>query len=297
MSAYEHIHPDFWPVMAMSDEARIDFMYEPRWIGYGAADRLIVDLEAKMRRPGRPRQISMLVVGDSNNGKTTIIRRFQSLYGKGFVDEEQMTPNKPVILIESPPSADEKGLYVAILEQFFAPYRHHDPCTKLRMQVLHMMRECHVRMLIIDEFHSLLTGTTHKQRELMNALRNLCNELAIPVVGVGTKDAMRVLHSDPQYASRFDVVKLQTWELNKSFQGLLKSFEKILPLKKPSQIYMPELATKIHAISGGNLGNVHRLLIESATMAIQEKTEHIDMAILERNKWVTPTAGIREVVL
>lgn len=107
-----------------------------------------------------------------------------------------------------------------------------------------------VKMLIIDEFHSLLVGTPRLQRQVMNAIKMLCNELQIPIVGVGTKDAIRVMHTDPQHASRFDVAELSVWKLNKEFQKLIFQFETILPLKKPSLLHKPELATKIHTISG-----------------------------------------------
>ena len=69
-------------------------------------------------------------------------------------------------------------------------------------------------MLIIDEFYSLLVGTPRLQRQVMNAIKMLCNELQIPIVGVGTKDAIRVLHTHPQHASRFDVAELPTWKLD-----------------------------------------------------------------------------------
>ena len=69
-------------------------------------------------------------------------------------------------------------------------------------------------MLIIDEFHSLLVGTPRLQRQVMNAIKMLCNELQIPIVDVGTKDAIRVLHTYPQHASRFDVAELPTWKLD-----------------------------------------------------------------------------------
>lgn len=97
----------------------------------------------------------------------------------------------------------------------------------------------------------------------------MCGELAIPIVGVGTREAVRVLHTDPQHASRFDVVALPMWELNQDFQRLLAGFEKVLPLQKPSRLHQPELASRLHTISGGNLGDLHRLLVVCATDAIQ----------------------------
>lgn len=295
MNEFVHIHPDFRHVMGLSDKERLEFLDQPRWIGYKSAQLILDTLQGLLHKPLRPRMLNLLVVGDPNNGKTTIIRRFRDLCGQGYVNEDA-EPVKPVIIAEAPPSADEKGLYISILERFFAPYRASDPVSKLRYQVIHMFRACHVQMLIIDEFHSLLTGSAIKQREVMNAIKLLCNELAIPIIGVGTREAVRVLHTDPQHASRFDVLNLPGWELNHDFQRLLAGFEKVLPLKHPSRLHEPELASLLHAISQGNLGNLHRLLTECATEAISSGKERIDKTVIEGKAWMRPTRGIRELV-
>lgn len=291
---YDHIHPDFRHIMAFSDKDRMAFMDMPRWISYPTAQKIIESLQGLMIKPAKPRMPNLLIVGEPNNGKTSIVRRFRELYGQGYLDENN-DPVKPVVIAESPPSADEKGLYISILEQFFTPYRASDSTAKLRFQVVHTLRLCKTKLLMIDEFHSMLTGSTVKQREVMNAIKFLCNELAIPIVGVGTREAVMVLHSDPQHASRFDVVSLPLWELNKDFQKLLAGFEKVLPLKKPSRLHEPELATLIHAISEGNTGNIHRLLVECAREAIESGKEFIDLPLVQSKSWVKPTKGVREI--
>lgn len=293
---YEHIHPDFRHIMGMTDTERLKFMDQPRWIGYKSAQQILDTLQGLMNKPTRPRMPNLLIVGDSNNGKTTIIRRFKELCGQGYVNDDS-EPVKPIIIAEAPPSADEKGLYISILEQFFTPYRASDAVSKLRYQVIHLLRMCHTKVLVIDEFHSLLTGSAIKQREVMNAIKLLCNELAIPIIGVGTREAVRVLHTDPQHASRFDVIALPAWGLNQDFQRLLAGFEKVLPLKNPSKLHEPELASLIHIISEGNTGNIHRLLVECATEAIKNGKEQIDKPIVESKAWLRPTRGIREVIV
>lgn len=291
---YEHIHPDFRDVMTSSDESRLNFIDQPRWVGYDRAREALDTLQGLMNKPRQPRMPNLLLVGEPNNGKTTLVKRFAALCGEGFVDEN-VEPVKPMIIAEAPPSADEKSLYISILERFWAPYRPSSPVSQLRYQCIHQLRYCKVRILIIDEFHSLLTGTTVKQREVMNALKLLCNEVGIPIVGVGTRDAVRVLHTDPQHASRFDVLTLPLWELNEEFQTLLAGFERVLPLQKPSMISMPGPATLIHAISRGNLGDVRRLLNECARQAIKQGTEQITEQLIRSNAWLQPTKGIREL--
>jgi len=294
--AYGHIHPEFREIAAMPADQRIAFLDEPRWIRYRAADEIIETMHGLLRKPKRHRMPNMLLVGEPNNGKTTIVRRFHEQAGKSYVNDDG-EPVNPIILAESPPSADEKALYISILERFHAPYRASHPVSKLRYQVIHLFRYCHVRMLIVDEFHSLLTGSAIKQREVMNAIKMLCNELAIPIVGVGTADAVKVLHTDPQHASRFDVVRLPRWEANAEFLKLLRSFERVLPLKRPSRLHQPELAEPLLVISRGIIGNLHRLLVECSIVAIKTGKEQIDREIIESKKCLQPTApyGIREL--
>lgn len=294
MSEYNHIHPNFLHIMNMSSEERITFLDEPRWIGYDKAQYILDTLTEYMNKPKKPRMLNLLLVGESNNGKTTIVKRYYDLCGKAYVDENADSVI-PILHAEAPPSADEKGLYISLLEKFYIPYRATDPINKLRHQVIHMFRLCQVKLLIIDEFHSLLTGTAAKQREVMNAIKYICNELCIPIVGVGTREAVRVLHSDPQHASRFDVISLPLWTLNKEFQMLLASFEKILPLKKASKLHQKELASSFHAISNGNLGDLHRLLIECSKEAIKSGEECITNEIIKDKSWMKPTRGIREL--
>jgi hypothetical protein len=292
----DHIHPDFRHVVGMDNKERIQFLDHPRWIGYRKATELLDLMEDLLRKPTKPRMVNLLIVGDSNNGKTTLIRRFKELHGEGYVDDDE-EPVKPVILAESPPSADEKGLYLSLLNQFWAPHRTSDSKAKLRYQLISLCRSCHVKMIIIDEIHSLLTGSAIKQRETMNAIKLLCNELMIPFIGVGTREAVRVLHTDPQHASRFDVFSLARWELNKEFQLLLADFEKVLPLRLPSKLSAPELASTLFSISGGNIGDLHRLLIECTKEAILQGKEKIDLDIVKEKVWLRPTHGIRELQL
>lgn len=57
---------------------------------------------------------NLLVVGDSNNGKTTLIRHFYNLYGQTYIDSLS-DGIRLIILTEAPPSANEKELYIALL--------------------------------------------------------------------------------------------------------------------------------------------------------------------------------------
>lgn len=291
---YQHIHERFRDVMRLSDAERIAFLDENRWIGYERAQFILDTLVGLMNKPRRPRMPNLLIVGDSNMGKTTIIRRFESLCGQGYIDAESESV-RSIIVAEAPPSPDEKGLYISILRRFWAPFRVNDTAPALRQEALNRLLSCKAKVLVIDELHSILSGPPAKQRLVMNSIKMLCNELCIPIVGVGTRDAVKVLHTDPQHASRFDVVSLPKWELDAEFQKMLAGFERVLPLKRPSNLSEPEMATALHSVADGNLGDLQRLLVECCKEAIKSGTERITMSIVKGKAWVRPTRGIREL--
>ncbi|MED7819067.1 MULTISPECIES: TniB family NTP-binding protein [unclassified Francisella] len=292
---YTHLNEETKSIVELDLDTRIEYLYQPIWINYPKTIDVIKLLNSLLKRPKQPRMQNLLLIGESNIGKTSLINYFHSIHpNHTSEDEDGMSKvNKTLVIAQSPATADEKGLYVSILDTFWTPYRVTDSTVKLRYQVIHLMRLCNVKMLILDEIHNLLSGTASKQRTVMNAIKNLGNELLIPIVGVGTKDAALILHSDPQHASRFDIVNLPKWDLDKNFRSLLKSFEMRLPLKEASNLASKEKATLLYTISEGNLGDLHKLLIECCITTLETKSESISTDIIKQHKWVKKTHGLR----
>ena len=73
---------------------------------------------------------------------------------------------------------------------------------------LALLRKVGVHMLVIDELHNVLAGNSVNRREFLNLLRFLGNELRIPLVGVGTRDAYLAIRSDDQLENRFEPMML-----------------------------------------------------------------------------------------
>ena len=75
-----------------------------------------------------------------------------------------------------------------------------------------------------------------KQKRFLNALRYLANELRISIVCLGTEEMMRVIRSVSSVENRFPPTILPRWRTDDEFRQLLASFEKIIPLKYPSDL-------------------------------------------------------------
>jgi hypothetical protein len=195
----------------------------------------------------------------------------------------------PVLSIQAPPGPDERGLYNAILNRLFERNKSAESTDQKRDRVIGILKRIDLGMIVIDEIHHLLAGPMLKQRNFLNVLKYLGNELRVPIVGVGTIDAARAVQIDPQLANRFIPEVLPTWELNADFARLLASFESLLPLKKPSNLAEKNMASRILATTGGTIGEISMLLNEAAIHAIRTKSEIIDETCLAGCSYSSPS--------
>jgi len=108
-----------------------------------------------------------------------------------------------------------------------------------------------VRILVIDEIHSILAGTFREQRIVLNAIRFLANDLRIPLVCVGTHEAKQALMTDQQLADRFEAWELPPWQDDPALLQLLASFAAILPLRRASELRDPKIRKRVLVLTEG----------------------------------------------
>ena len=295
MSDLSHLVETLRPVLDLPADDRIQHLrQQPHWIGYTHSKRILEKLEDLFQYPRVDRMPNLLIVGETNNGKTMIASRFQRLHpAADNVNGERHVV--PVLLIQAPPSPDESRFYGAILDALRVPYKPRGFVEEKQLKVLHMLRTVQLRVLIIDEIHHILAGHIAKQRHFLNVLKYLGNELKIPLVGVGTMDALRAIQTDPQMVNRFEPVALPRWEMNRDFQMLLASFERILPLREQSLLAEPKMAAKLLALSEGTIGDLFALLVAATVRAIRIGAERIDEDVLAKIDWIAPSARRRAI--
>ncbi len=236
---------------------------------------------------------NLLIVGDTNAGKTMLANRFVQLHpADDNPDGDAVIV--PVLAVQAPPGPDENRFYNTILETLFAPYNPRERVAQKQVQVLRILKQIGLRMLIIDEVHNVLTGPVNKQRQFLNVLKYLGNDLQIPLVGLGTKEALRAIQADPQLANRFEPAALPRWRLNQEFQMLLASFERALPLREPSRLADEQVARKLLVLSEGSLGELSVLLTAAAVYAVQSGAERIDAHVLAAIDWIPPSERRRQ---
>lgn len=275
-----------------SNEERINYISRETWVDYPVAENILNKMERLIRyEKNKSRITSILLVGSSNNGKTSLLERFEELHPPYDYNVDGGRPDwvkddffdnhsgigKPVLYIVAPPEPNESRLYTNILNEINAPYKERDPLSKKQYLVEYYLKIFNVEMLIIDEIHGILSGSTARQKQIMNAIKNLSNMLQIPIVLSGIKDALHTINTDTQLSSRFRPEYLPKWKMGPEFINILGTIISMMPLKKTSTILNPEAASVILDISEGYIGDIFGLVKEAAIYAIVSGSEKITL--------------------
>ena len=297
MVDYAHLQPATRPFAAEDAQSRIRRIRTDRWIGYARAEAVLAALEDLLTFPKRLRMPNLLLVGPTNNGKTMIVEKFRRAHAS--VSEGETDAGAaivPVLKIQMPAGPDEGRFFGAILEALGMPYGARDRVATKQDTAVRIMRATGARLLVIDELHNLLSGTALQQRRLLNVLRWLGNELQIPLVGVGTPEALRAIRSDEQLVNRFEPFALPLWTDDDEYRRLLNTLEAVLPLRKPSHLADPAMAGRILTAAEGVLGEIIAIIVRSAVVAVDSGTETISARMIERASFIRPSERRRVAV-
>lgn len=274
-------------VAAATKEERIHAARQFKWIGYTQAKTILQKMEELLLYPKSHRMPNLLLVGDSNNGKTAILSKFDQTH-LAYINEESCSLINPVLMIQAPPEPDERRFYNAILEKLFAPYKTSEKLDSRYLRVKNLLANLGVRILIIDEIHHVLAGSPSKQRTFLNVIKHLSNDLQIPLICAGTKLAFNAIQTDHQLSNRFEPRVLPRWSNDTELKRLLLSFEKVLPLKIESHLLENSISSKILALSDGLIGEIAKILELSTILAIESGVEKISLDIINGIDYTPP---------
>lgn len=277
-AALAHLGPDRQDIAALTSKERIRLAREDAWIGYGAAKAGLQRLEDLLDHPKSPRMPNILVVGDSGNGKTSLIGRFRDLHPP--IIKPDGRGEQPVVVMTMPAEPSEARFWSDLIAAMGVARNDAGSVQAKMSQAMLLLQGLHCRMLVIDEIHNVLNGNLPRQKQLLAMLKNLGSKLMIPIVVVGTEAAKRTLQTDPQLANRFEAIALPKWRLDAEFLSLLASFERILPLLQRSNLSGQELAVPLFNMSKGSIGHLTRVLRRAAVEAIRSGDERVTPEIL-----------------
>lgn len=281
-----HLVPSAQALARLPAAERIRHIRADRWIGYPRAVEALNRLETLYDWPSKQRMPNLLLIGPTNNGKSMLVEKFRRQHPPSTSADQEFIP---VLCVQMPSEPSVTRFYVALLAVLGAPLRPRQHLAELERLALSLLRSVGVRLLVIDELHNILAGHGDGRREFLNLLRFLGNELHIPLVGVGTREAYLAIRSDDQLENRFEPLMLPLWEVNDETCSLLASFAAAFPLQRPSYIATPDMARYLLTRSEGTIGELAHLLTVAAVAAVDSGEEAINRRTLLLADYAGPT--------
>ncbi|WP_410500192.1 TniB family NTP-binding protein [Chitinibacter sp. S2-10] len=285
---YSHLGKKAKELITGSAQERIIAVQSGSWISYPRAVEILDKLERLLNYPEVTRMPNMLIVGPSNNGKSSILEQFQHRHLPDLNPDGDAAV-APVVTVESPSHPDVSDFYGRILDKLFIAYPPRATPAERCRQVKHIFETLQVKVLLIDEIHHLIAGSLSKQRDFRNAIKSLGNECKISIVAAGIEESYNAFNTDPQLSNRFVPETLPRWRLDTTFGSILMTLEQRMPLKLASNLYDTAMAQKILWLSEGTLGDTCDLLKLAAEHAITNGDERITSKLLDSLPWVPPS--------
>lgn len=283
MSASSHVHPKILQLLSDNEAARISFINEDKWFDYPVAGKILDRLEQMLVYPKSPRMPNLLIYGESDNGKTQLIREFAARHP---IIETPTGIQTEFLMATTPHKPSFGDLLASILFSIGSPLAY-SRAAAMALQLRQILPTIGVKMLAIDDIHDVKLGGPYQQKSFLAALRKLGGDLQISLVLLGTHDALATLNVDVQVANRFrEQMLIPTWTYSLDFRRLLATFELFLPLKKPSNLQDPPLAHLLYDKAEGTIGSLSKLIKEAATVAVVSGREKIDVELIRNLEWV-----------
>lgn len=281
--------------MTTENDNRIDAILKDKWVNYPKSKQVMDALEMLLKFPKNHRMQNLLIMGESNNGKTTIARRFLNQhkpYIETLIDEDTNKPYesvvRPVIMIQCPHIPHEKSFYYNVLDQLNLPYRKNTRAEFLKQTIINAFKDMKVKIMIMDEIHHVLSGSASKQREFLNLMKYISNEAQVSIVALGTSEASFALKAERQLDTRFDKMIIPKWQYDENFLKLLLTIEKIISLNNLSNLTGQEISKLLFQMSNGIIGEVFKIVRLASIKAIESGEEYISVKGLKELNYISP---------
>jgi energy-coupling factor transporter ATP-binding protein EcfA2 len=278
-----------------------------RWRGQPIADRqqwtknlfiahddvtnILEDLSERLSYCERSSNYScMLVIGGSGAGKTTLAKRMLSIATERYDRSAEDRTISPVIQFAIPDPCTPLEISVSILKALGDPAprgRRNRADTIAAAESL--LRECGVRMVLVDNLQDVPARRAKRGIELVGArFRELIDKSAAVWVFLGTKDALKVVNSDPQLIKRIprrsplDYFDLKSKESKMKFRRLLIALDERIPLAEKTCLWDKNMAYPIFAATHGILDRISSLLDRAWYLSVQDGRETMNRQDLSK---------------
>jgi Cdc6-like AAA superfamily ATPase len=253
-------------------------LWADRWVGYPRAERILNRLDDLLCLPARVRMQNVLIHGSSGAGKSMILEKFLRTHPAQSSRHDDV---RPIVGMQMPPMPTLRSFFSEILRALDCTVIIGSRISELEHDALRQLKRAQPRIIAIDEIHHLLACTPREQRAALNVLKFLSNELRVSLVALGTGEALHVMRTDPQIASRFESYPLFPWTANEELRSFIAGFTQQMDVEATELLSGPVGINYILELTSGVTGRIVEVLRLAAKFAIRGGSRALNIDSLQ----------------
>ena len=228
---------------------------------------------------------SFTVIGPSGIGKSSAISRAMHIIAEVPILRLENTTILPCLQVQTPADSSPKGLFLEILRKCDEALgtRYHESAVRSHATIDMLIGSVsqvalnHIGLLVVDEIQHVVNSKNGKN--IIGALTQLINNAAISICLVGTPESTMFFGQEYVLARRALGLHYTTMEYGDDFRNFCRRIFGYCYVKEEPNVDESMLMW-LYNHSGGNASVVVSLIHDSQEIAIMEKIEKLDLAVL-----------------
>jgi hypothetical protein len=229
----------------------------------------------------------MTLEGKPGAGKSTLVKDYASAFPREETPEGSIIP---VFYLETPSPVTVKGLAAKMLEALGDPAANKGTLWSMNSRLDQFIRECHVELVIMDDFHHLIDRKTKLVlEEVSDWLKVRIKETKVPFLVVGIEDTIEIILQTNHQLSRLFAARetlrpflfdLTNQKSIREFSLFIEYAEKAIEMQLASPPNRTEMLYRIYYATDGIVGNIMNLIRRAALISRQKSKETLDLSSL-----------------
>jgi hypothetical protein len=253
-------------------------LWVDRWVSYPRAERFLSRLDDLLYLPARVRVQNVLIHGTSGAGKSMIIEKFMRNH-PGESDRQDAV--RPIVSMQMPPLPTLRSFFSELLRSIDCTVIIGSRISELEHDALQQLKKAKPQLLAIDEIHHLLACIPREQRAALNVVKFLSNEPRVSIIALGTSEALHVMRTDAQIASRFESCALPCWTANEQLRSFVAGFLQQIDIESSDLAHNQAAMDYLLELTSGVTGRIVEVLRLGARCALRRDSRILSIACLQ----------------
>ena len=231
-----------------------------------------------------------LLSGPPRCGKTTLAKRVMAIVEASPPQARRGDPDmdrRRVIYVDTPAAATQRSMAETILLAAGDIVTGRGSQASLTGRVAHLLGDLDTELLVLDEFHHLITtGKKTQAAEVAEWVKSLLNTGVCPILLAGIDPVSNIVNGHGQLEGRcwcqptVQVFGWNTTDEQKTFRLLLRHLQDQLAVPTTFSLSDWDFAQRMHQASAGAIGNVTLLLEKTVSLARQRNLSALTLDLL-----------------